>query len=144
MRKLNVLVVEDEPANQEVVEIILASAGHTVVCVSNGQAALDLLAGDHPPFDVVLMDILMPVLDGLATTQRLRASTATGDLPIMCVSARASGSDQAAGKRAGCDMYMTKPYKRRDLLKALHTLLVSKGVIGPDESIGLESETPTP
>jgi CheY-like chemotaxis protein len=111
--------------------------------VSNGQEALDRLITQKQPFDVVLMDILMPVLDGLATTQRLRAEASTHALPIMCVSARASGSDQAAGKRAGCDMYMTKPYQRRDLLKALHTLLVSRGVIGPDESIGLESETPT-
>jgi CheY-like chemotaxis protein len=139
MRKLKVLVVEDEPANQEVVEIILESAGHEVRSVGNGQEALEVLIDRGEAYDVVLMDILMPVMDGLTATQQLRAHERTRHLSILCVSARASGSDRESGMRAGCDAYITKPYKRRDFLKALHDMLVARGVITPGESIGLDA-----
>ncbi|MFN3431400.1 MAG: response regulator, partial [Candidatus Sericytochromatia bacterium] len=92
MRELRILSVEDEPSNGEIIEIILTSQGHRVTTVNNGQAALDRLQGQREPFDVVLMDIQMPVLDGLAATRQLRADPSTSQLAIICVSARASGS----------------------------------------------------
>lgn len=135
MRELRILSVEDEPSNGEIIEIILTSQGHKVTTVNNGQAALDLLQGRREPFDVVLMDIQMPVLDGLAATRRLRADEATSHLAIICVSARASGSDGQAGLEAGCDSYITKPYKSRELLAVLRETLVRRGVIALDEAI---------
>jgi CheY-like chemotaxis protein len=138
MRQLSVLSVEDEPSNGEIIQIILSSHGHLVTRVENGQQALDLLIGEGRLFDVVLMDIQMPVLDGIAATQRLRAHGPTKDLPIICVSARASGSDGRAGLEAGCDAYITKPYKGRDLMNVLHATLVRKGAIAPDESLTRE------
>jgi CheY-like chemotaxis protein len=135
MRELNVLSVEDEPSNGEIIQIILSSQGHHVTTVENGQEALDVLIDQGRAFDVVLMDIQMPLVDGLEATRRLRAHHATSQIAIICVSARASGSDGQAGLDAGCDSYITKPYKSRELLTVLRDTLIKRGVIGPDEVI---------
>ena len=135
MRELRILSVEDEPSNGEIIQIVLSSQGHHVTTVENGQEALDVLIGERRDFDVVLMDIQMPVLDGLEATRRLRAHPDTRGLVIICVSARASGSDGNAGLAAGCDAYITKPYKSRELLSVLRETLVRRGVIAPDEAI---------
>jgi CheY-like chemotaxis protein len=135
MRELRVLSVEDEPSNGEIIEIILSSQGHRVTTVENGQEALDLLIERGEPFDVVLMDIQMPVMDGLEATRRLRAHPATAGITIICVSARASGSDGKAGVTAGCDAYITKPYKSRQLIDVLRETLTRRGVIGSGETI---------
>ena len=135
MKKLRVLVVEDEPLNREIAEIILTSHGHEVVAVENGQEALDLCHGRGERFDVILMDILMPVMDGLEATRALRAHAGTVDTPIICISAKASGSDRGAGFAAGCDCYLNKPYKRKDLMAVLVETLVKKGVLEPEETL---------
>lgn len=133
MKKLKVLVVEDEPMNREIAEIILTSEGHEVAIAENGQEALDMAA--RQDYDVVLMDVLMPVMDGLEATRKLRDDAKTKDLPIICVSAKASGSDRGAGFEAGCDWYLNKPYKRKDLMAAVKETLVKKGVLQPEEKI---------
>ena len=129
MKNLHILVVEDEPSNREIAEVILTSHGHRVTCVTNGQEALHLCIDQDMAFDAILMDVLMPVMDGLEATRRLRAHPKTQDLPIICVSAKASGSDQGAGLSAGCDTYVRKPYKRKELLQALSDTLLAKGAI---------------
>ncbi len=129
MKNLHILVVEDEPSNREIAEVILTSHGHQVTCAANGQEALQLCIDEGKTFDAVLMDVLMPVKDGLEATRRLRAHPQTQDLTIICVSAKASGSDQGAGLNAGCDTYVRKPYKRKELLQALSETLLAKGVI---------------
>jgi CheY-like chemotaxis protein len=126
MAALRILVVDDEPANREVAGVILSKLGHEVVLLENGAEALERCIEQGERFDLILMDILMPVLDGLEATRRLRAHNPTKDLPIVCVSARASGSDKEAGMAAGCDYYLTKPYRRQDLIQALID------TIGPD------------
>lgn len=122
MPRNTILVVDDEPTNCEVASIILTTLGHTVVTCSNGAEAVALCLADPGRFDAVLMDVLMPVMDGLEAIRRLRAEPSTQGIPIVCVSARASGSDRAAGLAAGCDRYVTKPYKRKDLIAALAEL----------------------
>lgn len=129
MKNLHILVVEDEPSNREIAEVILTSHGHQVTCAENGVEALRLCHDEGMRFDAVLMDVLMPVMDGLEATRRLRAHPETRDLTIICVSAKASGSDQGAGLTAGCDTYVRKPYKRKELLQALSETLFAKGVI---------------
>lgn len=129
MKNLHILVVEDEPSNREIAEVILTSHGYRVTCAENGQEALRLCHQEDAVFDAVLMDVLMPVMDGLEATRRLRGNPKTQDLVIICVSAKASGSDQGAGLSAGCDSYVRKPYKRKELLQALSEALLAKGVI---------------
>jgi CheY-like chemotaxis protein len=86
-------------------------------------------------YDVILMDVLMPVMDGLEATRRLRAECKTQDIPIICVSAKASGVDRTAGFDAGCDWYLNKPYKRKDLMAAVKETLIKKGKMSADEKI---------
>ena len=136
MRALKVLVIEDEPTNREVAEVILRSNGHEVVCVENGRLALDLLAA-RSDFDVILMDVLMPEMDGLTATRRIKADPALRRIPIVVLSARASGADRAAGLAAGADGYLTKPFRRGDLLASLADILAREGVLSPDESIAM-------
>lgn len=119
--------------NREIAEIILTSEGHEVALAENGQEALDM--AEVQSYDVILMDVLMPVMDGLEATRRLRANPKTQDVPVIGVSAKASGSDRGAGFEAGCDWYLNKPYKRRDLMAAIKETLVKKGVISPEETI---------
>lgn len=135
MKSLQVLVAEDEPSNAEIVQVILESEGHHVTVCMDGTQVLDLCHRQGRTFDVILMDILMPVMDGLETSRRLRADERTRRIPIVCVSAKASGSDQEQGRRAGCDTYVTKPYKRRTLLGEIEKALVQAGVLSPGESI---------
>ncbi|MBU6428758.1 MAG: response regulator [Cyanobacteria bacterium REEB65] len=135
MKALEILVVEDEPSNREIAEVILSSLGHRVTTCDNGQRAIELCLQANPPFDMVLMDILTPVMDGLEATRVLRDNPLTHGLPIICVSAKASGSDEAAGIAAGCDAYLKKPYRRRELLACIDDVLVSRGIIAPGESM---------
>lgn len=135
MKTLRVLVAEDEPSNAEIVQVILESEGHHVtVCMDGGQV-LDLLLRQGQRFDIILMDILMPVTDGLETTRRLRADERTRTVPIVCVSAKASGSDLEQGRLAGCDAYVTKPYKRKTLLAEIKKVLVQAGTLSLEERI---------
>ena len=137
MRKLlRVLVVEDEPTNREVAEGILSSLGHQVTLAVNGQEALIACEDGRGPFDVVLMDVLMPVLDGFSTTRRMRELPHMRDVPIVCVSAKSSGTDEASGPAAGCDYYLPKPYRARQLLTVMEQVLRDRGVLREGESIG--------
>lgn len=136
MKILDILIVEDEPSNREIAEVILGNLGHRITSCDNGQAAVDFCLVEHRRFDVILMDVLTPVMDGLKATRILRANEATRNLAIVCVSAKASGSDEAAGLAAGCDAYLRKPYRRRDLLACLNSVLLKRGVLGPSEKLG--------
>lgn len=135
MIQLRVLVADDEPSNAQIAEIILASAGHSVTCCRNGAEVLELCLTRGERYDLVLMDILMPEVDGLEATRILRSHPMTKDMPILCLSARASGSDRRIGLDAGCTHYISKPIKRPQLLAEIHRTLVRVGRILPTDSI---------
>jgi signal transduction histidine kinase/CheY-like chemotaxis protein len=107
-RLLRVLVVEDHPVNRMLLESWLASSGHAVASAENGAVGLELAA--FQPFDVILMDVNMPVMDGLAATAALRERPGPNqDAPVAILSASARAEDHAAGYAAGADAYLTKP-----------------------------------
>jgi PAS domain S-box-containing protein len=107
---LDVLLVEDHPVNQQLAMALLQRGGHRVTLAENGQQALDLLAQRR--FDLVLMDMMMPVLDGLETTRRFRASEAADRprTPILAMTARATSADRDLCLAAGMDDYLSKPF----------------------------------
>ena len=108
-----ILVCDDDPSVRQLLEVTL-SFDHDVVMATNGQEALEHLAGD-PEVDLLVLDVMMPVKDGLATLRELRAQDATADLPVVMLTAKAQDSDAAAGLDAGADEYMTKPFDPLEL-----------------------------
>lgn len=103
----SVLLVEDNPLNQQVASELLRAAGLKVVTANDGQQALELVS--HQDFDVVLMDIQMPVLDGLQATRQLRNQTRFADLPIIAMSAGVTLDEQAKCESAGMTDFIAKP-----------------------------------
>jgi CheY-like chemotaxis protein/HPt (histidine-containing phosphotransfer) domain-containing protein len=124
-KRLHVLVAEDNPVNQRVIVRLLEKMGHIPIIAYNGQEAVD--AYESRPFDVVLMDVQMPVMDGLTATKTIRASEARNPgrrrLPIMALTAYAMRGDRERCLAAGMDEYLTKPVKPEELSAALSRLL---------------------
>jgi signal transduction histidine kinase/ActR/RegA family two-component response regulator len=116
-----VLLVEDGPDNRRLISAILEKAGARVSCAENGlEGAEAALAGDGRTFDVVLMDMQMPVLDGYAATRRMRA--AGYRRPIVALTAHAMADDRQKCLDAGCDDFLTKPLDRQRLLRVIAAL----------------------
>ena len=120
VRPLRVLLVEDSVANQRVAVGFLEREGHTVRVEGDGAAAVAACAAER--FDVVLMDLQMPEMDGyaaMAAIRRREEEGGAGCTPIMALTARASRSNEAACLAAGFDGYLLKPYRQRELLEAI-------------------------
>lgn len=124
---LRVLLVEDEAFNREIVEVILSRLGHQVTAVENGAEALALCHEAGCRYDLILVDQFMPVLNGLETIRALRGHATTRRVPILCVSARASQQACDEAFRAGCDDYLTKPFRRQELLQAIDRVMARDG-----------------
>jgi len=117
----NILVVEDEPAIQELIAANLLHAGHHVLRANDAEEAA-LLVRDTLP-DVVLLDWMLPGMPGLQFARRLRADERTRDLPIIMLTARSEEHDKIAGLEAGADDYLTKPFSPRELLARIKAVL---------------------
>jgi signal transduction histidine kinase/CheY-like chemotaxis protein len=116
-----VLVVDDVPGNRAVVADLLGALGFDVLEADQGEAALAIVEAERP--DLVLMDILMPVLDGLAATMRLRALPAHAGLPVIMLSAGASEAERQKSLRVGADAFIAKPIDFNELLHQVSRLL---------------------
>ncbi|MEV0088022.1 response regulator transcription factor [Saccharopolyspora sp. NPDC050642] len=128
---MRILVVDDDRAVRESLRRSLQFNGYQVELAADGQQALDFLAGNRP--DAMVLDVMMPRLDGLEVARRLRS---TGDdLPILVLTARDAVSDRVAGLDAGADDYLPKPFALEELLARLRALLrrASPPDAGPDE-----------
>ena len=115
-RRLHILVVDDDPVNQLLAARILQKAGHTAMVAENGQAALEKLAGKS--FDLIVMDVEMPVMDGFEATSRIRQQEQrTGrHIPIVAVTAYAMSGDRERCLNAGMDAYVAKPIQLDEFL----------------------------
>ncbi|GEO80291.1 PAS domain S-box protein [Pararhodospirillum oryzae] len=114
-----VLVVDDSEINLEMAELILSNEGATVCVASHGQEALDLLRATNAPFDVVLMDVQMPDMDGCETTRRLRAMPGLETIPVIAVSAGALKSEREAALAVGMSGFVAKPFEIDELINAV-------------------------
>jgi CheY-like chemotaxis protein/anti-sigma regulatory factor (Ser/Thr protein kinase) len=117
-QSLSVLVVEDNRINRLLVERFLNQLGHETIASDDGMDALDKLR-ENDRIDLVLMDIQMPVLDGLETTRRIRGELGLTDLPVVALTAHAMKGDREEFLQAGMDDYLAKPIQRDDLERVL-------------------------
>lgn len=116
-----ILVVEDDEGIRDVLTFHLGVAGYTVSTVADGQRALVLL--QTSAFDVVVLDLVLPGIDGLTLCQTARTSGPNRDVPILMLTARREESDKVLGLKTGADDYLTKPFGVRELLARIEALL---------------------
>ncbi|QOY62871.1 PAS domain S-box protein [Lysobacter sp. H21R4] len=116
---MRILVVEDNPANQQVVDELLTAEGAEITIASGGAIALQLLAGEPTRYDVVLMDIQMPDMDGYTATRRIRAMAGFDALPIVAMTANVQASDREASFAAGMNDHIGKPFELDDVITRL-------------------------
>jgi two-component system, OmpR family, response regulator MprA len=115
----SILVVDDEPAIRDALRMILTQRGYRVLLAGDGEEALSMVASLRP--DLVILDILLPHLDGLTACRRLRAG---GDeVPVLMLTARDSVGDRVAGLETGADDYVVKPFASEELVARIHALL---------------------
>ena len=126
-----VLVVDDVKANREVLDDLLVPLGFAVRHAGNGQAALEQVEQERP--DLVLMDAVMPVMDGRMATRRLREQFTHEELPIIALSANASTDDRDQALAAGASAFLAKPFAREELLVRIAQCLSIEWVKAPDQ-----------
>jgi DNA-binding response OmpR family regulator len=117
-----ILIVDDDPTISTLLRMTFELEGHTVVTARDGAQALELARRIHPAAMVV--DVMMPEMDGLELIRRLRENDATAEIPIVCCSARAMSDDIEAGLAAGADDYVTKPCDPLDLVGRVELRLI--------------------
>ncbi|MEV6404922.1 response regulator transcription factor [Streptomyces bobili] len=118
----HVLVAEDDAMQAELIRRSLLAEGHTATVVHDGSAALDAVRRDRP--DLVVLDLMLPVIDGFGVCRVLRRDD---DIPVLMLTARAAEDDVLLGLELGADDYMTKPYSPRELMARIRTVLRRSG-----------------
>lgn len=116
-----ILVCDDDPLLVDLLEFRLASRGFTVLIARDGAAAVDIATKDAP--DAIVLDAMMPILDGYEVLRRLRANAATANIPIVMLTARKGESDIVSGLELGANDYMVKPFIPEELVMRLSRLV---------------------
>ena len=109
-----VLVADDDPDMITILRVNLEAEGYAVDAAVDGQAALDLARGTRP--DMIVLDVMMPCIDGIAVLTEMRSDPDTRDIPIVLLTAKSNDDDIWAGWSAGADYYLTKPFQLDELL----------------------------
>lgn len=129
----NILLVEDEPAIQELIAFNLTQAGHHVLRASTAEAAITLVRNALP--DLVLLDWMLPGASGIEVAKRLRSDERTRQVPIIMLTARSDEHDKISGLEAGADDYITKPFSPRELLARIKAVLRRRAPQMTDDAV---------
>ncbi|HZQ86056.1 MAG TPA: response regulator [Acidimicrobiales bacterium] len=121
MPAATVLVVDDDPVIQKLLQVNFELEGYKVITASDGIEGLERARADLP--DAIILDIMMPKMNGLDVARALKASDDTKDIPVLLLSAKAQASDVAVGMEIGADDYVTKPFDPAELLERVGDLL---------------------
>ena len=127
--KAHVLVVEDEPLTSSMIQRMLTAAGYEPVPAGSGREVVEKLRNPRLP-DLILMDVMLPDIDGFKILERIRAHKVIGDIPVVMVSGQADMADISRGFTAGADGYVTKPTTRKALLGVIEQVMAG---VKPDE-----------
>lgn len=116
-----ILVVEDSPSTLETFRKALENAGHSVLKAVDGNEAINVARAEQP--DVILMDIVMPEMNGFQATRRLTSDAETSHIPVVMVTTKDQETDRVWGKRQGAVGYLTKPVSDQQLIKEVERVL---------------------
>ena len=119
-----ILGIEDNRANMTLASFLLESAGHTVICATNGEAGLTLAREEQP--DLILLDIHLPGMDSLQALALLKQDEATRAIPVVALTALAMKGDEERIRAAGCDEYIAKPIHYAELLATVAAQLAAR------------------
>ena len=119
--KETILIVDDNPVNLRVIANCLSKAGYKVLAADDGLSAIELVESSKP--NIILLDVMMPGIDGYETCERLKATSRTRDIPILFLTARSETTDKVKGFQVGGADYITKPYQEAEVLARVKTHL---------------------
>ena len=128
MAKQKILAVDDEEDLLELLRFNLTKEGYAVVCAASGEEALKTALSQKP--DLILLDLLLPGMDGLEVARRLKKEEATKDIPVIMVTAKGEEADIVTGLEVGAEDYITKPFSRKVLIARVRAVLRRKAA-GP-------------
>ncbi len=131
----NILLVEDEPAIQELIAVNLTRAGHNVIRVADAESAQRLVREALP--DLILLDWMLPGMSGVELARRLRADERTRTTPIIMLTARGEEADKVTGLETGADDYITKPFSPRELVARIKAVLRRRVPQATDDPVAL-------
>lgn len=130
--KANILLAEDEENLHEALKLNLEMEGYTVTSAFDGNEALKAIANEY--FDLIIMDIMMPEVDGISVLETIRVNA--NEVPVLILSAKNSSADRVLGLKKGADDYLTKPFNLEELLLRVSKLIEKNQKIQVKESIG--------
>ena len=116
-----ILIIEDDPAQMKMTAMMLTQDGHTVLRAVDAESGMALARKERP--ELIVMDVMLPGMDGLSATARLKQTPATADIPIIALTALAKPHDEKNALAAGCDAYISKPLRYQELYATVDTLL---------------------
>ena len=122
MPRKKILIVEDEESLLRLESILLTSKGYDVKGVPNGQAALEAIALQQP--DLILLDIMLPEIDGFEVCRRIKAAKDTSHIPVIMLTAKKCQDDFSRGQEVGADWYITKPFKSSMVIETIQRFLL--------------------
>ncbi|HSH90055.1 MAG TPA: response regulator [Ramlibacter sp.] len=117
----HILIIEDNAANMKLAVLLLENAGHTSLGAADAETGLMMARESRP--DLILMDIQLPGMDGLAATMLLKKDPVTADIPVLALTAMAMKEDREKTRLAGCDAYIAKPLRYIELYEKIDELL---------------------
>ena len=129
-----ILAVDDEKHIVRLIQVNLERAGYEVACANDGVQALEMVAQQKP--DLIVLDWLMPQLNGMETLKRLKANDATADIPVIMLTAKSQDADVFKGWQSGVDCYLTKPFNPMELLTFVKRIFLDIERGGDDDDDG--------
>jgi len=122
--KEKILIVEDNPPNMRLLEMVLRAKNYTLLRATDGEEALDMAIREQP--DLIIMDIQLPKMSGLEVTRKLRETPAFNHTPIIAITAYAMKGDKEKVIESGCDAYLSKPINTRELPEMIAGMLLQR------------------
>ena len=130
-KKVKILLVDDHRTVQRLLEAIVRIRGYELIYAENGQTGINMARQEKP--DLILLDVMMPELDGFKVCQYLKEDAATRDIPVLFLTARGAEGDLETGRKVGADGFMTKPFQTIEVLNTIGRLLAERKSAGKDD-----------